>query len=258
MAAKGQKAQNAHQPTEASKRQVAGMAAAGVSFDKIAKVIGINYRTLVSHYEAEIRDAKARAEALVAQNLFNKASKGTGSEAIKAALIWLHNNSDDLLEQPKKIGRPSSYNEQKALAICDIISQGKPYTPELAKRLGLPSYGTVFRWLHENETFRQHYARARELQADAYAEQIVHIADNDPDASRARNRIDARKWHASHTNPKRWGDSQRIDINVDMGKTAATVLMELSQRATQHEPALIDVTPPLIREGTAKDNSDLE
>lgn len=248
MAAKGQKAQNAHQPTEATKRQVASMAASGVPMDKMARVIGINYRTLVKHYAEDINDAKAKAEAMVAQNIFSKASKGEGSEAVKAALIWLNKNNTDEPEPPKRIGRPSGYTEQKAIAICQIIAAGKPYTPELARRLGLPSYSTIFRWLHEREDFRLHYARAREMQADAYAEQIVEIADTDNDASRARNRIDARKWHASHTNPKRWGDTHQISVSHSVSDEAAAVLLALTQRAKERQieaqqAQIIDVTP---------------
>lgn len=248
MAARGQKAQNAHQPTDASKRQIASMAASGVPLDKIARVMGINYRTLVKHYSADISEAKAKAEALVAQNLFSKASKGQGSEAVKAALIWLNKNNIEEQDKPKRIGRPSGYTEQKAIAVCQIIASGKPYTPEIARRLGLPTFSTIFRWLQEKEDFRQLYAQARELQADAYAEQIVDIADTDPDSQRARNRIDARKWHASHTNPKRWGDRASLDITnkLEIGSTAAEVLMRLTEQAKQAKlqaPDIIDITP---------------
>lgn len=224
------------------------MAASGVPLDKIARVMGINYRTLVKHYSADISEAKAKAEALVAQNLFSKASKGQGSEAVKAALIWLNKNNIEEQDKPKRIGRPSGYTEQKAIAVCQIIASGKPYTPEIARRLGLPTFSTIFRWLQEKEDFRQLYAQARELQADAYAEQIVDIADTDPDSQRARNRIDARKWHASHTNPKRWGDRASLDITnkLEIGSTAAEVLMRLTEQAKQAKlqaPDIIDITP---------------
>ena len=57
------------------------------------------------------------------------------------------------------------------------------------------------------------YARARELQAQHYANEIVEIADTDTDANRARVRIDARKWVACKLLPKKYGE--KIDHSVE-------------------------------------------
>ena len=43
---------------------------------------------------------------------------------------------------------------------------------------------------------------AREEQADFYADEIVTIADTEPDAAIARVRIDARKWTAKQAAPQ--------------------------------------------------------
>jgi hypothetical protein len=70
----------------------------------------------------------------------------------------------------------------------------------------MPSRRTVYKWLGEHANFMHMYARAREERADLIADEIVTIADTDPDPNRARVRIDARKWWAAKVNPKKYGD----------------------------------------------------
>ena len=74
------------------------------------------------------------------------------------------------------------------------------------------------------------YARAREAQAEYYADQIIDIADqserdlvitedgieqkNNEVLERTKIRIDARKWIASKLQPKKYG-TDRIDHTTD-------------------------------------------
>lgn len=72
------------------------------------------------------------------------------------------------------------------------------------------------------------YDRAKELRADLLADEIIEIADEEQDAAKARNRIDARKWIASKHYSKRYGD--RIDLNVSMQIDIAATLEEARGR----------------------------
>jgi hypothetical protein len=95
---------------------------------------------------------------------------------------------------------------------------------------------TVMDWLAKGAAkkepypaFTEQYARAREAQAELYADEIVDIADDDrndygfkesedgtgksgiaiimPDnVQRSKLRVDARKWVASKLLPKKYGD----------------------------------------------------
>ena len=98
----------------------------------------------------------------------------------------------------------------------------------------MPDKSTVFRWLENDPKFRDQYARAREQQADHYAEEVVDIADEDPatvfstegrgenaaDIERVdgaavahqRLRVDARKWYASKLAPKKYGDRTLAEL----------------------------------------------
>ena len=54
----------------------------------------------------------------------------------------------------------------------------------------MPGKTTVLRWLDENEEFRDQYARAREAQADHYADEIIEIADDATNDFMERKRKD--------------------------------------------------------------------
>lgn len=86
----------------------------------------------------------------------------------------------------------------------------------------MPGIETVRRWLMGNEAFRAQYAYAREEQADTYADEIVRIADSEPDSNRARVRIDARKWVAGKLRPKVYGDKVGLEASGSLSVTIAT------------------------------------
>jgi hypothetical protein len=126
------------------------------------------------------------------------------------------------------MGRPSKFNQSVVDEICTRLANGESLRKICAGE-EMPDKATVLRWLGDEEraAFRDQYARARELQADHYAEETVDIADEDPqtiltpgdeDAAAQelridgaavqyqRLRIDARKWYASKLAPKKYGD----------------------------------------------------
>lgn len=104
-----------------------------------------------------------------------------------------------------KMGRPSKYTEELAARICEELALGKSL-PKICEATDMPSTTTVYRWLESNTDFRNRYARAREFQADTYADQIVDLADGATDHNKARLQIDARKWHASKLRPNKYSE----------------------------------------------------
>lgn len=76
------------------------------------------------------------------------------------------------------------------------------------------------------------YARAKEIRADVFADAIIDIVDDDTiDPQMARNRADARKWHASKMNPSRFGD--RIELNINKKPDLAGALLEGKRRVQE-------------------------
>jgi len=113
--------------------------------------------------------------------------------------------------------------------ICDELIEGRSLR-SICKDEGMPSVGTVMRWLAKNDDFCKQYAYARDAQADTIFDETLEIADNSTDdieiiqssengsrpaikhsaIARARLQIDTRKWYAGKLKPKKYGDSQTI------------------------------------------------
>lgn len=122
-----------------------------------------------------------------------------------------------------KKGRPSSFTAAIAFVICERLGQGESLR-KICSDEAMPDKSTVMRWLSDRAEFRDQYARAREAQADYWAEEIVEIADTPIEGERTeeseqgtkvvredmlghrRLQIDTRKWLMARMAPKKYGD----------------------------------------------------
>lgn len=78
----------AHRPDERSRRQVEALAAYGVPELDIARVVGIDPKTLRKHYRDELDLGAFKATAKVAEFLFRKATT-EGPQCVTAAIFWM-------------------------------------------------------------------------------------------------------------------------------------------------------------------------
>lgn len=115
-------------------------------------------------------------------------------------------------------GRPTLYNDELIDYICGEIMIGRSLV-KICKEEKTPSLATVFRWLSEKPEFVEKYDKAKEIQADYLAEELIGLADDAIDVQKARLQCDVRKWSASKLRPKKYGDKTETDVrvsNVDM------------------------------------------
>jgi hypothetical protein len=77
-----------HVPTKETQDMVESLSGFGIPQDEIAKLIGIDPKTLRLHYAEQIELGGIKANARVAQNLFNMATK-PNREGLQAAIFWL-------------------------------------------------------------------------------------------------------------------------------------------------------------------------
>src|SRR5665213_4537657 len=77
-----------HKPDAFKRRQVEAMAGYGVPEADIARVVGIDPKTLRKHYREELDTGQIKATAKVAESLFRKAT-GDGAQSVTAAIFWL-------------------------------------------------------------------------------------------------------------------------------------------------------------------------
>lgn len=79
-------------------------------------------------------------------------------------------------EVPKPRGRPSTYTEAIAGAICLRIASGETLRA-ICRDDDMPHWTTVYEWLEADEAFSLRFARARDIGADAIAQEALDIAD---------------------------------------------------------------------------------
>lgn len=140
----------------------------------------------------------------------------------------------------RKKGMRYTAKQKKELIelICNKIADEKLSLRATLRLEGMPSRDTFFRWIDKTKKYADQYARACEERADAIFEEILDIADDDSEdvlisekgkavfnkefAARSKIRIDARKWNLSKMNPKKYGDYQKIDMDVTEVKPILT------------------------------------
>lgn len=132
-------------------------------------------------------------------------------------------------------GRPSAYTPELADQICQRLAGGESLR-EICRSADMPDERTVRRWVVDDVAgFSPQYARAREAQAERWADEILEISDdgtndwlerkaatgggrsdavgeaeevvpNHEHINRSKLRVDSRKWLLSKMLPKKYGD----------------------------------------------------
>ncbi len=124
------------------------------------------------------------------------------------------------------------YDPGLADVILERMAKGETLA-EICREEKMPAASTVRYWcvMDQPAGFAERYARARELQMEAWSDQIVAISDdtaqdthtttygdgtertspNTEWISRARLRVDSRKWLMSKLAPKKYGDFLKVD-----------------------------------------------
>lgn len=136
--------------------------------------------------------------------------------------------------------------------ICELLAQGESLRA-ICARDGMPRRETVLEWVHDEDRFPGmsiQYARAREFQADYWADEIIEIADDSTgdwvetdkgrvvdheNIQRARLRVEIRKWLMSKLRPGQYGDSIRQEVTGKDGGPIAVEAWEWARKASTAE-----------------------
>jgi terminase small subunit-like protein len=141
------------------------------------------------------------------------------------------------------------------------ISHGETLKRVCASNPDFPSPATVIEWVHQDRCgLADRYARARDRQLEAWAEEVLDKADAASTDNGAVNRdrlaVDARKWLLSKLKPEKYGDRLHADItsggkalasasDLDIAKALAHAL----QARALPPPEPIDVEAVPVKEG---------
>jgi hypothetical protein len=163
------------------------------------------------------------------------------------------------------MGRPSSFTQQTADAICERLALGESLR-SICRDPAMPSNSAVAEWLGKHSTFAEQYARAKTVGLDLMAEEIIAISDRPSgcldngatdagDVAHRRLQIDTRKWYLSKLAPKRYGEKAALELTgADGGaiqvddSSAATKLAKIlaaaqaRKGATSHDPDPVDTS----------------
>jgi hypothetical protein len=149
----------------------------------------------------------------------------------------------------KITGRPPRYTDDLAKEFCRRIAMGRSLR-SVCEDKDMPDSSTVFEWKKKQEGFSELYAYATEERGLSYgdfiSDLVFDVLNGDYEVDRARLALDGLKWTAARLAPKQYGERTSVDVTADIGATAATVLMQLTERAKaakQLEHNVIDVTP---------------
>lgn len=167
------------------------------------------------------------------------------------------------------MGRLSTFNREIADSICERLAVGESLR-SICRDEGMPSDASVRRWvLADIEGFAAQYTRARDIGLDAMADEILDVADdgrndwveretargstyvalNEEALGRSRLRVDARKWYLSKLAPKRYGDTNKVELS---GPDGGPVQFSDTERA-----ARLAAIMALAAKRKAEDASDL-
>lgn len=112
--------------------------------------------------------------------------------------------------------------------LCRRLIEGESLRA-ICRSEGMPRKSTICKWLNADDEFARLYAFARQMQGEAYGEEIIEIADTPVTGVKVtkkadgttdviegdmiehrRLQVDARKWVASKLYPKKYGDSTML------------------------------------------------
>lgn len=135
-------------------------------------------------------------------------------------------------EQENKVGPPFKFTIEVFNSICDDIASSDKGLSTICKGYGIGPV-TFYNHIRQvgNEELLNNYTRARDMQADFMADQIIEIADftakdtihvdneaggydmpNTEWINRSKLRVEARKWIAAKLKPKKYGD--KVDVTT--------------------------------------------
>jgi hypothetical protein len=144
-----------------------------------------------------------------------------------------------------------TYTRELADLICERLASGESLTA-ICRDAHMPNETAVRKWaLKDHDGFSLRYARARELQLEHLADEILEISDdgrndwmerggfevpNGEHIQRSKLRSDNRKWLLSKLKPERYGDRME-----HVGAGGSPLIPERSSDSTRLAEALLTV-----------------
>lgn len=154
------------------------------------------------------------------------------------------------------MGNQIQTKQDRAQAVIDGVLNGNSLREAIANAgIDIKTFHNI---IQSDKQSALAYAHAQELRGDVLADEVIHIADTEQDAAKARNMISARQWLSGKLN-KRYGD--RIDLNVTATLDVTSALAEARQRVTlpvRDQQQIVDVDSRILPRARAPSAPDGE
>lgn len=158
------------------------------------------------------------------------------------------------------MGRLTTYTTELAAEICDRLAGGESLRA-ICEADGMPKAETVRRWvLDDVEGFSGPYTRAREIQAETMADDLLDIADNGSNdwmertnkkgeiekvldrehVTRSALRLETRQWLMARILPKKYG--VKSEVTLDGGLNLNSIPLEQQRALAAALEAIADGT----------------
>jgi hypothetical protein len=148
--------------------------------------------------------------------------------------------TDNKEHESHRTGRPTLKTTEICAEICRRISEGETMQAIL-KEPGMPAWTTVHEWRQTDDSFAKALARAREQQAEVWAEEVKELTDAELPTheaiGRARLRMQSRQWLAGKYNPQ-FADKP-TQVGVQVGVHVVLPEAERLKLLERHERAML-------------------
>ena len=126
------------------------------------------------------------------------------------------------------------YSPELGEAMCEAVASGGSIAA-YCRQPNTPHAKTAWKWLARVPEFAALYQAARVIQADAFADAMIDIADGENDPAKVRNQMNARQWAAERANPGRFGAKAALELSGEVGTTV--VIRQFTPKPEPTEPA---------------------
>ena len=128
------------------------------------------------------------------------------------------------------MGAITTFDESIADEICARIASGETIT-SLCEQEGFPHVSTVYRWQEQQPSFRESYARARDIQADVFVSQTIDLSDRPAPGQKIEVKTEGEAEITQTLTAEMVG--REISVKTPEGKMVITVTPEMvGQQAT--------------------------
>jgi hypothetical protein len=142
------------------------------------------------------------------------------------------------MDENRKSGRPVELTDRQVDELLQALTDGAPLS-SIVEGDDWPSYRSIFRRLEKDDEFRKRYERARAIQAERWADELITLANSLPEGATveqiaaAKLQIDTLKWIIGKRLPRLYGDAPSSSVNITSSTHNYLVVTEERQKEIQ-------------------------